>query len=83
MDKISAVCGETFMNVEFLGILATLFVLMSFLMRKVETIRIINIIGAVLFVIYGICINSLSTWLLNAVLVIIHTVYLIKYKIKK
>lgn len=71
------------MNIEFLGILATLFVLLSFLMKRVEAIRTINIVGAVMFVIYGIFIKSLSTWLLNAVLVIIHTIYLIKYKIKK
>lgn len=71
------------MNIELLGISATLFVLLSFLMKKVETIRTVNIIGALLFVIYGVCINSVSTWLLNSVLIIIHTVYLIKYKIKK
>lgn len=71
------------MNVELLGILATLFALLSFLMKRVEAIRSVNIIGALLFIVYGILINSPSTWLLNAVLVIIHTVYLIKYKIKK
>lgn len=83
MDKISTVCGEKFMNIELLGISATLFVLLSFLMKRVETIRSVNIIGALLFIIYGIFINSPSTWLLNTVLVLIHTVYLIKYKIKK
>lgn len=71
------------MNVEFFGILATLFVLLSFLMKKVETIRCVNIIGALLFILYGILINSPSTWMLNAALVIIHSVYLIKYKNKK
>ena len=66
------------MNYEIIGLLATLFVLLSFLMKKIELVRIINIIGATLFVVYGILINSLSTWLLNGVLIIIHIIYLVK-----
>ena len=65
------------MNFEYIGITATIFVLISFLKKDVISIRIINIIGAILFVIYGIGINALSTWLLNALLVIIHVIYLI------
>lgn len=69
------------MNYEVIGIAATLFVLLSFLMKKAETIRLINIIGAALFVVYGYLIGSLSTWLLNGALIIIHAVYL--YKARK
>lgn len=69
--------------VELIGIAGTLFVLLSFLMKDLVKVRIINIIGALLFVIYGILINALSTWLLNGVLIIIHIIYLIKNKIKK
>ena len=65
---------------ELVGILGTLFVLLSFLMKDLKMVRIINIIGAVLFVVYGILINALSTWLLNAILVIIHLVYLTRNK---
>lgn len=68
------------MNYEIIGIIATLFVLLSFLMKKIELVRIINIIGATLFVIYGVLIGAFSTWLLNALLIIIHIVYLIKLK---
>jgi hypothetical protein len=68
------------MNYEIIGLLGTLFVLISFLMKEVKLIRIINIIGAVLFVIYGLLIGALSTWLLNAILVIIHIIYLLKRK---
>lgn len=69
------------MEYEFIGIAATLFVLLSFLMKKAEQIRVINIIGAALFVVYGCLIGSLSTWLLNGALIIIHGVYL--YHAKK
>ena len=68
------------MSYEIIGLLGTLFVLISFLMKEVKLIRIINIIGAVLFVIYGLLIGALSTWLLNAILVIIHIIYLLKRK---
>lgn len=61
---------------ELIGLAGTLFVLLSFLMKDIKKVRIINIVGALLFVIYGICINALSTWLLNAVLIIIHIFYL-------
>lgn len=63
---------------EAIGIAGTLFVLLSFLMKDLKKVRIINIVGAVLFVIYGLLIGALSTWLLNGILVIIHIVYLIK-----
>ena len=68
------------MSYEIIGLLGTLFVLISFLMKEVKLIRIINIVGAVLFVIYGLLIGALSTWLLNAILVIIHIIYLLKRK---
>ena len=64
--------------IEILGIVATLFVLLSFLFNKQKTIRIVNIIGAVVFVVYGILINSISVWLLNGALIGIHIYYLIK-----
>lgn len=71
------------MNYEIIGLTATLFVLLSFLMKRIELVRIINIIGAALFVVYGICINALSTWVLNGALIVIHIVYLTIYLIKK
>ena len=63
---------------EIIGIAGTIFVLISFLMKDIKLVRIINIVGAVLFVIYGALIGALSTWLLNGILIIIHIVYLIK-----
>ena len=63
---------------EVIGIAGTLFVLLSFLMKDLKKVRIINIVGAVLFVVYGLLIGALSTWLLNGILVIIHIVYLLK-----
>lgn len=66
------------MYIEAIGLTATIFVLISFLFKKSEAIRGVNIIGALLFVIYGILINSLSTWLLNGALILIHIFYLLR-----
>lgn len=66
------------MNYESIGILASIIVLISFIAKGENKIRIINIIGALVFVIYGLLINSFSVWFLNGMLVIIHL-----YKIKR
>lgn len=66
------------MNYEVLGILASVFVLISFLFKKERSIRLVNIFGAIIFVIYGLLINALSVWLLNGILIFIHLYYLLK-----
>lgn len=66
------------MDYEIIGLTATAFVLLSFLMREVKAIRIVNIIGAIGFVIYGVLINSLSTWVMNGILIVVHIFYLLK-----
>lgn len=66
------------MNFEILGTIASIFVLISFLMKGERNIRLINIIGAFIFIIYGILINAFSIWFLNGVLLIIHIIKLIK-----
>jgi len=65
---------------EALGIVATLFVLLSFLFTNEKRIRQINIIGAVLFVIYGIIISAISVYILNGALIIIHIYKLLKQR---
>lgn len=65
------------MNIELLGLLATVFVLVSFLFKDLKNIRRINIAGCILFVAYGIALQSWSVWILNGALAIIHIVKLI------
>lgn len=66
------------MNYEVIGTLASIIVLLSFLVTGEKRIRAINIIGAFVFIIYGILINAFSVWFLNGALTIIHL-----YKLKK
>ena len=68
-------------SLEVIGIIATLFVLASFLTSGERNIRIINIVGALIFVVYGILIGALSVWLLNGALFFIHIYKL--YKLNK
>ena len=68
------------MQYEIIGIIATLFVLASFLVNNIRKVRLINIVGAALFVVYGMAIGAFSTWLLNGLLIVIHIRFLKKQK---
>lgn len=62
--------------VEVLGILATLVILLAFTKTDKKMIRIYDTVGAIMFIIYGILIGSISVWLLNGCLVIVNLVKL-------
>ena len=68
------------MLVELIGIVATLFILFAFSLNDKKAIRAVDSIGAILFVIYGILIGSISVWLLNGALIIINAYKIIKGK---
>jgi len=59
-------------HIEILGIIAGIFILISFKLSGELKIRSVNIVGAILFVIYGVIIGAWSVWLLNAALFILH-----------
>lgn len=65
---------------EFIGILGTLFILLAFILNGEFKIRLFDLVGAVLFVIYGITINSFSTILLNGILIGVQLYKLYKLK---
>lgn len=62
--------------IETFGILAGGLVLISFLMKGERNIRLINIIGCFIFIVYGIMISSVSVVLLNVGLSLVHIVKL-------
>lgn len=66
-------------STEIVGYLASLIVLISFLMKNMKTLRIINSIGCVLFVAYGILLGfSLPIIITNVAIVGINIYYLLK-----
>nr|WP_314559637.1 uroporphyrinogen decarboxylase [uncultured Capnocytophaga sp.] len=65
--------------VDFVGYAASLFVVLSFIIKdNLVYIRLTNLVGCVLFVIFGCCINSIPVILPNAFLIIVQLVYLYK-----
>ncbi|MFA5719995.1 MAG: YgjV family protein [Acholeplasmataceae bacterium] len=65
---------------EWVGILAGLFIVISFLMKGEMKIRAVNIIGAALFVIYGFLIGSISVTVLNVILIIVQVSKIYNYR---
>lgn len=65
---------------EWIGYAATAFVLLSFTMKNVNTLRKVNMLGGLLFVVYGFMLEpiSLPVILTNAAIVLIHSYYLLK-----
>ena len=65
---------------EFIGIFGTLFIILAFAMNGEFKIRVFDLIGAILFVIYGITILSFSTILLNGILIVVQLYKIFKLK---
>lgn len=72
-----------FMQDEWLGLVASAFVLISFLMSNQIKIRIINMVGCVAWVIYGFLRPSYSAAIMNGAVFIVHIVFLTKYFLNK
>ena len=76
-DGFWSAVGEFFKN-EWLGLLASAFILVSFLTTNQTKTRIINMVGCVVFVVYGFLLPAYSTAFMNAALFVVHVVYLTK-----
>ena len=69
---------------EFLGLIATILIVLSMCFKNIKIIRFINLIGSVCFVIYGLSIEALYTWIANLILIFVQIYYLIMiYKEEK
>ncbi|MDE6441297.1 MAG: hypothetical protein K2L12_00910 [Clostridia bacterium] len=68
---------------EWLGLIASAFILVSFLTSNQIKTRIINSVGCVVFVVYGFLLPTYSTAFMNGAMLVVHAVFLIKYMIKK
>ena len=70
------------MIIEIIGIVATLFILASMCFKTTSYkgsfwMRIINLVGCIVFVFYGIFLPAISTAILNSALVVVNTYHLI------
>ena len=71
-----------FLKNEWLGLLASAFILVSFLTTNQTKTRLINMVGCVIFVVYGFILPADSTAFMNGALFIVHIVYLTKDYLK-
>lgn len=62
--------------VEVIGYAASALVLVSFLFKNIKIVRIINVIGAIFFVFYGLFTKTYPTMFMNLALIVVHCIYL-------
>ncbi|MCO4813964.1 MAG: YgjV family protein [Flavobacteriales bacterium] len=67
-------------SIEYIGYAASFFVLLSFLMKKMTTLRLVNIVGCALFIWYGVMLNSIPIIITNCAILIVNIYYLLKTK---
>ena len=63
--------------IEWIGYLASLFVLLSFLMRNITTLRYVNTVGCLFFVAYGFLLDSWPVIITNVAIVLVNFYYLV------
>lgn len=68
--------------IEFIGIAATIFIIISMScktsnIKSAIMMRITNIIGSVVFIVYGILLPAISTAILNGIVTVINIYHLI------
>ena len=71
---------------EYVGYLASLMVLLSFTMKDVKKLRLVNMSGCILFIIYGFLMPSFRIGLpiiIANVAILIVNIYYLAYRIKR
>ena len=72
---------EYFSFTEVVGYLASIVVLLSFLMKNVKTLRLVNTLGCMFFIAYGLLLQySIPIIVTNLAIVIVNAYYLIKLR---
>lgn len=69
------------MLIDILGYVATAFVAGSFLLSSMLHLRLVNAIGAIMFIVYGVLIDSMPVVLLNVFITAVNLYQV--YKIKR
>ncbi len=69
---------------DIIGYIGSAVVLLSFLMKDIVKLRVLNTIGCLIFVVYGVLLNfSVPIILTNSVIVLINVFFLMKRKENK
>lgn len=66
--------------IEYIGYVAMAFIGISFLMKDIRKLRLLNLIGAGLFIFYGILLKQPPIYLLNSFILLVNLYYLFQKK---
>lgn len=69
--------------IEWLGYFASVMVAISFLMKSVNKLRFVNILGAICFVIYSVAIKAWPVALINLFTICVNIYYLARKDVAK
>jgi NADH:ubiquinone oxidoreductase subunit 6 (subunit J) len=69
--------------IDIFGYIGTILILYSFTIENIYKLRLINSIGSVFWIVYGIGIMAVPTIVVNSCVLCIHTYWFIKQKKKK
>ena len=67
---------EAVLNFELLGYLASLFVAISLMMRSLTRLRVINLVGSLLFIAYGLVIGAYPVAVMNTFILLVNLYHL-------
>jgi len=67
---------------EWVGYAASLALIISFTMKNINTLRIINSLGAILFVVYGIMLQTSYPIIITNAFILMVNIYYLTYKRK-
>jgi len=70
------------MNWEIFGYIGTVLILLSFLIENVFKLRLVNSIGAIFWMVYGLGIMAMPTIVVNFCVLVIHIIWFIKHRKK-
>ena len=65
-------------QIEYIGYLASFLVAISFILKNIVRLRIVNSMGGLVFIIYGVAIDSVPVIITNGFIVLINIYYLSK-----
>ena len=69
---------------DLIGFIASAIVLISFTVKDMIKLRVINSVGSIVWIVYGVLINNFPTIFVNVAVLVIHTWWLFKnYSNKK
>jgi hypothetical protein len=68
------------MSWEIFGYIGTVLILSSFLVENISRLRLINTIGAIFWIIYGVGISATPTIIVNSCVIIINLTWFYKHR---